>query len=90
MTEDMAVDLGDNPASPPLSLPVTQMINTAQAQHGLRHSDYARYRWESLCFCSYVNLRHRRYCKPVGSSQGSLFVGNTARESSIGCTRQQK
>ncbi|CAL5220684.1 g2733 [Coccomyxa viridis] len=43
-TEEMAVDLGDIPASPPLSLPVTQIINTAQAQHGLRHSDFARYR----------------------------------------------
>ena len=43
-TEDMVVDLGDIPASPPLSLSVTQTINTAQAQHGLRHSDFVRYR----------------------------------------------
>jgi len=42
--EDMAVDLEEVPPPPPVSLPVTQTINTAQAQHGLRHSDYARYR----------------------------------------------
>ena len=42
--ENMAVDQEDLPMAPPVSLAVTQTINTAQAQHGLRHSDYARYR----------------------------------------------
>ena len=42
--ENMTVDLEDVPPPPPVSLPVTQTINTAQAQHGLRHSDYGRYR----------------------------------------------
>ena len=32
------------PVLPLLSLNVLQIIKTAQAQHGLRHSDYTRYR----------------------------------------------
>ena len=48
--DNMVVDQEDNPAAPPVSLPVTQIINTAQAQHGLRHSDYARYRWDFWSF----------------------------------------
>ena len=34
----------ETPVLPPLSLNVLQVIKTAQAQHGLRHSDYTRYR----------------------------------------------
>lgn len=30
--------------SPPLSLPIFSVIRAAQAAHGLRYSDYARYR----------------------------------------------
>lgn len=43
--EPMNVDEGDDAAPAPLlSLSLLQVVKTAQAQHGLRHSDYTRYR----------------------------------------------
>lgn len=43
--EPMAVDEGEELAPAPLlSLRLLQVVKTAQAQHGLRHSDYTRYR----------------------------------------------
>ncbi|BDA49634.1 Signal recognition particle subunit SRP68 [Coccomyxa sp. Obi] len=43
--EPMAVDEGEELAPAPLlSLSLLQVVKTAQAQHGLRHSDYTRYR----------------------------------------------
>ena len=40
----MDVDEGELPHNLQLSLNVLQTLKTAQAQHGLRHSDYTRYR----------------------------------------------
>ncbi len=40
----MDVDGEELPPKLQLSLNVLQTIKTAQAQHGLRHSDYTRYR----------------------------------------------
>jgi hypothetical protein len=43
----MEVDGGESTLaapSPPLSLPIFAVIRAAQAAHGLRYSDYARYR----------------------------------------------
>lgn len=40
----MDVDGEGSPPNLQLSLNVLQYLKTAQAQHGLRHSDYARYR----------------------------------------------
>lgn len=45
--ETMDVDVADASSSSsqkaPLSLPVFHVIRSAQAAHGLRYSDYARY-----------------------------------------------
>ena len=38
------VNVEELPVLPLLSLNVLQAIKTAQAQHGLRHSDFTRYR----------------------------------------------
>ena len=47
---NMEVDAQEAPVLPLLSLNVLQAIKTAQAQHGLRHNDYTRYRHvEQLC-----------------------------------------
>ena len=53
-----AADALMEPANDPLplsavTLPLMQVIKTAQAQHGLRHGDYARYRWgDAYVACS--------------------------------------
>ena len=39
-----ATEIESRRALPTLSMPVLQIVRTAQAQHGLRHNDHARYR----------------------------------------------
>lgn len=42
-TEMMDVDVAIEASKAPLSLPIFHVIRSAQAAHGLRYSDYARY-----------------------------------------------
>ena len=49
--------------SKPISLKVLSLIKDAQQKHGLRHSDYQRYR-------GYCSRRLRRIRKAVGLVQG--------------------
>ena len=83
--EDMAVDQQDLPVAPPVNLAVTQTINTAQAQHGLRHSDYARYRQDP--FPGVEMPQQAAMQDMVRADGGSCGAGSIARESSIGCIR---
>ncbi|KAK9904768.1 hypothetical protein WJX75_002167 [Coccomyxa subellipsoidea] len=62
--EPMNVDEGDDVAPAPLlSLSLLQVVKTAQAQHGLRHSDYTRYR-------QYCTRKLHRLYKAVKMTHG--------------------
>jgi len=42
-------------ALPTYTLDVLNIVRTAQAIHGLKHSEYSRYRWDQ-CDCCFVYL----------------------------------
>lgn len=62
---DESQDAAPDQPRPLVSLDILQYVKQAQAQHGLRHSDYKRYRYSSplrLACSSAINGRAARAC----------------------------
>lgn len=60
---------------PVLSCPVFQFVRSAQAQHGLRHSDHARYRYARGA--QLITSRAAFHC-PQGAAHRALRLGAIA------------
>lgn len=85
--EEQAAAAPAAPELPLLSLDVLQTIRTAQAQHGLRHGDYGRYRWGLRRTCNRCHLIEP--VSAVAHQDVMLAAGSIARAACGGCTKAQ-
>jgi hypothetical protein len=90
MADEAMQEAADDAVATPLASPnLLLVLRDAQAQHGLRHNDYARYR------CAAAARRRCRFCRsertPARKADAPLPPaapsGNTARGGCGDCTR---
>ena len=95
-----AADAPMEPANDPLplsvvTLPLMQVIKTAQAQHGLRHGDYTRYRYvRAYAACSMSQCTVGALLEPAANCMDNVDcqplspADSIAHDGCSACTRR--